>query len=40
MKFVNGDLDLHLQGQMIRYVFVAGNDSITVVETLLKLVQG
>ena len=39
MIFVNGDPDIHFQGQMIRY-FIAGRDAMTLVEMLLKLVQG
>ena len=36
--FINGDLDLYLQSQMIR-LFVTGCDAIIVVDIWLKLVQ-
>ena len=36
---INGNLDLHFQGEMIN-IFVAGHDAVVVVEMLLKLFQG
>ena len=38
MIIVNGDLDLHFQGQLVGN-FVAGTYAIIVVEIWLKLVQ-